>query len=119
MEPVIHNYIVAKYAPAGTKRIAFVDTASLKIYRKLCGEGFANNIVVDDIKTIRMKENSAMPLYSFVAVYVAAECYDEITKIVDGFEAYLKNEYGPSSEGYEPQITLESYQELCDLHLEP
>ena len=105
------NFLIAKYAPKGMKKISYIDTSNLRIYRNLAEAGFTE-IYFDDIKTVRFKENSALPYFSEVSVCVPEEQLPEIAKIINAFETYLEKDYGPESPEYNPEITFEAYEEL-------
>lgn len=66
------NFLIAKYSPKGMKKISYVDTSTLRIYRNLIEAGF-KEIYFDDIKTVRFKENSALPYFSEVTIIVKEE----------------------------------------------
>jgi hypothetical protein len=105
------NFLIAKYAPKGMKKISYVDTSTLRIYRNLLEAGF-KDIYFDDIKTVRFKENSALPYFSEVTVIVKEEELPEVAKVINAFEIYLEKEYTPESEEYNPEINFEAYEEL-------
>jgi hypothetical protein len=105
------NFLIAKYAPKGMKKISYVDTSTLRIYRNLLEAGF-KDIYFDDIKTVRFKENSALPYFSEVTVIVKEEELPEVAKVINAFETYLEKEYTPESEEYNPEINFEAYEEL-------
>ncbi len=105
------NFLIAKYSPKGMKKISYVDTSTLRIYRNLIEAGF-KEIYFDDIKTVRFKENSALPYFSEVTIIVKEEELPEIAKVINAFETYLEKEYTPESPEYNEEITFEAYEEL-------
>ncbi len=105
------NFLIAKFAPKGMKKISYIDTSTLRIYRNLTEAGF-KDIYFDDIKTVRFKENSALPYFSEVTVIVKEEELPEIAKVINAFETYLEKEYNSDSPEYNPEITFEAYEEL-------
>ncbi|MDO4459032.1 MAG: hypothetical protein Q4C42_02955 [Clostridia bacterium] len=105
------NFLIARFAPKGMKKISYIDTSTLRIYRNLIEAGF-NEIYFDDIKTVRFKENSSLPYFSEVTIIVPEDKLPEIANVINAFETYLEKEYGPESPEYNPEINFEAYEVL-------